>query len=313
MQFKRYINVHEFYKDAYDVLMRHEAQNIIPLGNLLIGHAGTDKTGWRDPENWLMATVTKGDEVLLVAIMTPPHNLTLYAADNKMDIAAIDCLISGVKEFHIPGVMTQKELATYFAEAYAQSKNTSYEIAMEQRIYELTELNPSMKKESFYSLLSQKPADELHLPPSLRLLEERDMSFFPYWLEGFHAGLEAFNEAQRADDTSMKIPLNDEEHYSYHISKKNMYVLEDGGVPVSMAGLARKVQTVCALNYVYTPPYYRGCGYATSLVAGISQIALNSGFKSCALYTDLSNPTANSIYQKIGYKPICDSLLIKFT
>jgi predicted GNAT family acetyltransferase len=29
--------------------------------------------------------------------------------------------------------------------------------------------------------------------------------------------------------------------------------------------------------------------------------------------TDLANPTSNSIYQKIGYVPICDSVMLKFT
>lgn len=31
MKFRLYKDVHEFYKDTYDVLMRHEEQNILPL------------------------------------------------------------------------------------------------------------------------------------------------------------------------------------------------------------------------------------------------------------------------------------------
>jgi len=64
--------------------------------------------------------------------------------------------------------------------------------------------------------------------------------------------------------------------------------------------------------FVYTPPYYREKGYATSCVAQISQIALEKGFTKCVLYTDLANPISNSIYQKIGYVPVCDSLMLKF-
>lgn len=30
-------------------MMRHEAQNLIPLGNVIIGNEGKDKAGWRDP------------------------------------------------------------------------------------------------------------------------------------------------------------------------------------------------------------------------------------------------------------------------
>jgi len=45
--------------------MCHEAQNVIPLGNIIIGNAGEDKTDWRDPINWFMATVSNDKGVLL--------------------------------------------------------------------------------------------------------------------------------------------------------------------------------------------------------------------------------------------------------
>ena len=44
MQYKLYTDVHEFYKDTYDALMRDEAQNMILLGNIIIGNEGKDKT-----------------------------------------------------------------------------------------------------------------------------------------------------------------------------------------------------------------------------------------------------------------------------
>ena len=40
MQFKLFTDVHEFYNETYEVLMRHESQNMIMLGNLIIGHEG---------------------------------------------------------------------------------------------------------------------------------------------------------------------------------------------------------------------------------------------------------------------------------
>ncbi len=49
MKCNLYDDVHAFYRDTYDVLMRSEAQNMIPLGNIIIGHEGKDKTDWRDP------------------------------------------------------------------------------------------------------------------------------------------------------------------------------------------------------------------------------------------------------------------------
>ena len=289
MQFKKYTNVHQFYNDTFNVLMRDEAQNLIPLGNLIIGHAGEDKTGWRDPANWFMATVSDGSSIQMTAIMTPPHNIALYATDNNINLDAINCLVKGLADYPIPGVLTEKELAKRFSQAYTSKKGLTYEVAMDQRIYELTEVNPEIPQFG-----------------TLRLVEEKDMPFFPFWLEDF------FSTAKKGyNSTTLNSPQN-EEHYHYWISRKDIYILENDGHPVSMAGFSREMQTVVGVGRVYTPPYYRGKGYASSCVAQLSQLALDKGFTKCVLYTDLANPTSNSIYRKIGYNPICDSLMLKF-
>ena len=57
---------------------------------------------------------------------------------------------------------------------------------------------------------------------------------------------------------------------------------------------------------VYTPPEHRGHGYASALVAAASQAQLDEGIQFCFLFTDLANPTANHIYQAIGYEPVSD-------
>lgn len=109
----------------------------------------------------------------------------------------------------------------------------------------------------------------------------------------------------------MPIPQN-MDLYHYRLSTKKIYILEHEGVPVSMAGYTRELPAAIGVAFVYTPPYYRGKGYASSCVAQISQMALDKGYSKCVLNTDLSNPTSNSIYQKIGYTPVCDSLQLKF-
>jgi hypothetical protein len=126
MNMKIYTDVHEFSKDTHEVLMRHEAQNLIPLGNIIIGCEGKDKTDWRDPANWFMATVADSNGIQLTAIMTPPHNLTLYATDNEINVGAVNCLIDGLGNRIIPGVMTEKALAETFAKAYTSLKGMNY-------------------------------------------------------------------------------------------------------------------------------------------------------------------------------------------
>jgi len=287
MQFKQYTNVNDFYHATYTTLMCHEAQNMIPLGNLIIGHEGKDKNGWRDPANWYMATVEDNSGILLTAIMTPPHNIAIYATDNKISAEAIGVLVDGIADHPIPGVIAEKSLAECFAKAYTSRKGMKFEVASDQRIYELTEVN--------------HPATI----GKIRLLEEKDISFFPYWMNAAHAEFAAVGA------TTMEIPL-DAEDCIYKIGKKNLYCLEVDGVPVSFAGLNREMQNVIGVGPVYTPSYFRGRGYASSCVAQISQLALDRGFEKCVLYTNLANPTSNSIYQRMGYRAIADSLMLKF-
>jgi hypothetical protein len=57
---------------------------------------------------------------------------------------------------------------------------------------------------------------------------------------------------------------------------------------------------------VYTPPEARGRGYASNLVAQVAQAQLDAGRRFVFLFTDLANPTANRIYQEIGFEPVID-------
>ncbi len=285
--FKLYTDVHEFYQDTYDVLMQNEAQNMILLGNLITGHKGEETLGWRDPKNWVMATVTENHAIVLVALMTPPYNITLYAVHNEANKVHVSCLIEGLKGHFIPGVTTEKTLAELFCALYTEKYALKAIVQMNQRMYVLEEV--------------QKDIEEIG---TLRLLTEKDMYFFPHWMEDFTACSTYGND-------SMSIP-KDTETYYFRLHSKKLYVLEKEGKPVSMAGFTREMQNAIGVAFVYTPFCFRGKGYASSCVAQLSKLALDKGYKQCVLYTDLSNPTSNSIYQKIGYKPICDSLMMQF-
>jgi hypothetical protein len=82
MSIKLYTDIHEFYYETYDALMCHEAQS-------MIGNEGTIKPVGSNPANWLMTTVLDESGILLTAIITPPHNITLYAADNQIDSRSV--------------------------------------------------------------------------------------------------------------------------------------------------------------------------------------------------------------------------------
>ena len=89
------------------------------------------------------------------------------------------------------------------------------------------------------------------------------------------------------------------------IEAGDFFVWEDGE-PVALAAKSRPTPNGCSIGPVYTPPERRSRGYATALTAALSQRLLDNGKRFTALFTDLANPISNSIYQKIGYKPVCD-------
>ena len=82
--------------------------------------------------------------------------------------------------------------------------------------------------------------------------------------------------------------------------------------PVSLTGVSGATPHGIRIGPVYTPSAFRGRGYASALVAEVSQEQLDAGRRFCFLYTDLANPTSNKIYQAIGYRPVTDALRIDF-
>jgi predicted GNAT family acetyltransferase len=97
------------------------------------------------------------------------------------------------------------------------------------------------------------------------------------------------------------------EYAASAIKYKTRYLWELDSKPVSMAGVGGNTPNGIRVSWVYTPPELRGKGYASALVATLSQAQLDAGKKLCFLYTDLANPTSNAIYQRIGYKKVSES------
>ncbi|WP_335939237.1 GNAT family N-acetyltransferase [Streptomyces sp. PTD5-9] len=85
---------------------------------------------------------------------------------------------------------------------------------------------------------------------------------------------------------------------------------EDGGVPVSMAGVSSRIAGMVRITAVYTPPEHRRHGYAAAVTAEASRAAREAGASEVLLFTDLANPTSNGVYRRIGYRPVSDRLLI---
>jgi uncharacterized protein len=89
------------------------------------------------------------------------------------------------------------------------------------------------------------------------------------------------------------------------IEQGQIWIWDDAGA-VAFAGWTDAPPDAARIAPVYTPPLARGRGYATALVAELSQALLDQGRPKLFLITDLANPVSNSIYAKIGYRPLSD-------
>src|SRR5262249_21361064 len=85
-----------------------------------------------------------------------------------------------------------------------------------------------------------------------------------------------------------------------------IYVWEDGGEVVSIAGAGSETPSGTRIGPVYTPGPARGRGYASNVVAAATRHQLEAGRRFCFLVTDLANPTSNRIYRQLGYQPVTD-------
>jgi predicted GNAT family acetyltransferase len=91
-----------------------------------------------------------------------------------------------------------------------------------------------------------------------------------------------------------------------YLAAGRLYLWELDGQPVSTVSRHISVAGTARISLVYTPPEHRRHGYAGACTAALSQLCLDTDATSCVLFTQLSNPTSNSVYQRIGYEPVME-------
>jgi predicted GNAT family acetyltransferase len=90
------------------------------------------------------------------------------------------------------------------------------------------------------------------------------------------------------------------------------YRIWDEGGPVAFAAWAPAGDAAARIAPVYTLPRHRGRGYATALTAALSRELLEAGRRGLFLMTDVTNPTSNAIYARIGVRPVSDTYRFDF-
>jgi ribosomal protein S18 acetylase RimI-like enzyme len=266
-----------FLEKIQPTLERDEAANGLMLG-VCQQLVDDQKTG--RPSEYLAAPKMVGVEdvqgLTAAALMTPPYSLILYC-EPVQKIASLKELYNYLGSFPIPGVIGKNHVVETFAGLWHDQHGESLKINRKGRIYQLTQVTPT-------------PFN----PGYMRLASELDFDLIVEWAREFD------REALGGEEGSLV-----SERTMHRIQQKEIFLWEDGLV-TAMAVRTRSTRHGAAIGYVYTPSALRGRGYASSLVSTLSQYLLNDGTSFCSLMTDLDNPVSNHIYQKIGYKPVCD-------
>jgi uncharacterized protein len=130
---------------------------------------------------------------------------------------------------------------------------------------------------------------------SFRTAADGDVALLERWAVAF---AEAIDEPSSPADASQRV--------ARLLSNDDLVVWERDGEVVSMAAVVRRTPWSSSVAFVYTPPALRGHGFASAVVAELSQRELDAGQSWCSLFTDAANPTSNHIYTEIGYEPRCD-------
>ena len=260
-----------FLQRAHSFLEEFEAEN-----NLLLGVSSWLATHpERVEQSPHFFTVEENGKVRAAAMMTPPYNLVLSRAKKEALAAIAEHLMA--KGITPPGANGPSQTSRTFVELWNQESSQPFRLHRSLRIYQLLQDVPP--------------------PPvkgRMRLARDSDTNTLLSWIHGFNVDIAG---SQSRDDASKMLHRI--------LADRRLYVWEDKGL-CSMAAWGGPTRHGVRISLVYTPPELRRRGYATACVAALSKATLVSGKKFCCLFADLSNQTSNRLYQRIGYKRVCD-------
>ena len=274
MQVRQFADPEAFQKHVTPFLLEREAEN-----NLIFGILGDIIQGrYSDITPYLACVEDKG-EIVLVALRTPPHNLLL---STTTDMNSLPALVKHVHQVYeaLPGLSAIDDLADRFVQQWKTTTAQTPHLKMHQGIYQIKNVQPV-----------PKPQGALHAA------DEMDRDLLIDWIQTFMSGISGDVSKAQAKSVLQKLTQQQD--------RARLFLWVVDKIPVTMAAYLGGTPNGFRVSYVYTPPEYRRQGYATACTAEVTQRALDRGATYCFLYTDLSNPISNHIYQTIGYEFVC--------
>jgi hypothetical protein len=270
MRVFHYPDASSFLQRAQRWLMGAEIEN-----NLILGICDQMLASEQPTPDVYLATVEAADAVVACALRTPPHKAVITRGDD----ATLRCLVEDLAARYptLPAVLGPEPEVAQFAQLWGQRVGSAVRPGPRQGVFEVHDVLPL----------------PWCVPGRLRLAEEADLRTVGRWVQAFNA------EAHVKHSAEPNIVALE------RITQRRLFVWEDSEL-VSMAAQGSRTPSGAGLNLVHTPAALRGRGYASACVAALSARLLSAGHAYCCLFTDLANPTSNSIYRRMGYRPVCE-------
>jgi hypothetical protein len=222
-----------------------------------------------------------GSETVGAAVRTPPHYLVVA---RPRDDSALEALAAAIDD-EPPGVVAARPEVETFAAAWAARTGVTPRTNRAQGIFALERVDrpPAVSGRMHDARVDDRPL----------LLE---------WWRAFAE--EALGETPADESVAHAV--------DHRLTAREAGVaLWEDGQTVSLAAFGNPTPNGIRIGPVYTPPEHRRRGYASALVAELSERLL-ARRRFCFLFTDLANPTANRIYEQIGYRRVCEAAEIIF-
>ena len=223
-----------------------------------------------------------GEDVVGMVFQSPlTFSCSLPCMQPEVIVALVDAVADTVAESGValPGAIGEVSTVARFAGQWTERNKSGATPAGGQRIYEIERVESEPKASGRF-----------------RAATRDDRELVVSWLMAF---ADELDEPAPAGNAGQSAPT------------RRPYWLWEDGEPVSLAGTSGPVEGVVRVGPVYTPPALRRRGYAEACVAEVSRRVLAGGNR-CILYTDLANPTSNSIYRRIGYRAVAEVLRYRF-
>jgi predicted GNAT family acetyltransferase len=280
MRLTTYPTAAEFLDAVGPTLAEHEEAH-----HLMLGVAEAAAAGRAPNDGLFVVSVDDADGLVLAALMT--RDRPLLVASDRADVTSAAALLWNALRAEqlqprlVIGTVGQIEGVV---EQWTRATSGRATLAMRQRAYTLTSLKAIAQTSG-----------------RLRVATSSDLDVVSEWISHFES-----------EALANVVPQSSRASAERRIAAGEIHLWCDPE-PRTMAASVRPTKRAIAVSSVYTPREWRRQGYATACVAALSKLLLQRGFELCVLYTDLSNPTSNSIYTRIGYRPVRDFLMFELS